>query len=442
MPASSAPRGAEPLRWRPSRRRWRRSPWPPAAPARPRRLRPSPSPRPRRRRGAPQHGAARPTSTSPRSRRRRRRHDVAGAQGAGHSAAGNWGYTTAGGRRFALTGTSTGTSIVEVTDPARPRNVAPRPGPGQPVARDPDLRRVRLRDHGGAHGLDIIGMADPDHPRKVRTWNQTFRTAHSLWIDTDRGLLFVNGTPNGARRRHARPRHRPEPGGPARGRRPSPTSTSTTPTARGQRALRLRHQRRLPGPAGRERPAPASARSRASSPAGASPTTPGSRGTGATSSPPTSARPPAGGLGPRDARRPAQGHASTSRARAAIPHNVMIDGDRLLVSHYTEGVHLLDIRNPEQPRVLGFYDTYPGARRRLQRRLGGLHLPGLEPDRGQRHQRRPVRHSPYTGPLMACSSALGIVRGDVVSVVGRGREDDARLPPGRGGARRPGCACW
>ena len=39
----------------------------------------------------------------------------------------------------------------------------------------------------------------------------------------------------------------------------------------------------------------------------------------------------------------------------------MIDGDRLLVSHYTEGVYLLDIRNPEQPRVMGSYDTYTGA---------------------------------------------------------------------------------
>ena len=36
----------------------------------------------------------------------------------------------------------------------------------------------------------------------------------------------------------------------------------------------------------------------------------------------------------------------------------MVDGDRLLVSHYTEGVHLLDIRDPEHPAVLGYYDTF------------------------------------------------------------------------------------
>src|SRR5262245_42002579 len=45
------------------------------------------------------------------------------------AAAGNWGYTAPGGRRFALTGLSTGTSIVEVTNPAAPRRVAFIEGP-------------------------------------------------------------------------------------------------------------------------------------------------------------------------------------------------------------------------------------------------------------------------------------------------------------------------
>ena len=49
----------------------------------------------------------------------------------------------------------------------------------------------------------------------------------------------------------------------------------------------------------------------------------------------------------------------------SIPHNVMVDGDRLLVSHYTEGVHLLDVRNPERPALLGSYDTYDGRGLRL-----------------------------------------------------------------------------
>jgi choice-of-anchor B domain-containing protein len=45
----------------------------------------------------------------------------------------------------------------------------------------------------------------------------------------------------------------------------------------------------------------------------------------------------------------------------AMPHNVTVDGDRLLVAHYTEGVHVLDVRNPERPALMGSYDTHPGA---------------------------------------------------------------------------------
>ena len=102
---------------------------------------------------------------------------------------------------------------------------------------------------------------------------------------------------------------------------------------------------------------------------------------------------------------------------AAIAHNVMIDGDRLLVSHYTEGVYLLDVRNPEQPRVLGSYDTYPGRVGRLQRGLGRVHLPGLEPHRRERHPGRPVRDRLHGTVILR---ALGITRGDVVAVAGAG----------------------
>jgi hypothetical protein len=43
-----------------------------------------------------------------------------------------------------------------------------------------------------------------------------------------------------------------------------------------------------------------------------------------------------------------------------IPHNVMVDGTRLLISHYDDGVFLLDIKDPERPLLMGSYDTYPG----------------------------------------------------------------------------------
>ena len=36
-------------------------------------------------------------------------------------------------------------------------------------------------------------MRNPDRPERVQTWNRTFQSAHSLWIDQERGLLFANG---------------------------------------------------------------------------------------------------------------------------------------------------------------------------------------------------------------------------------------------------------
>ena len=116
----------------------------------------------------------------------------------------------------------------------------------------------------------------------------------------------------------------------------------------------------------------------------------------------------------------------------------MIDGDRLLVvplhrgraTSWTSG-------NPEQPRVLGFYDTYPGARRRLQRRLGRVHLPGLEPDRRQRHQRRPVRPRVHRPVILR---ALG--HRAAGTCVARGREPGARRRSSTAWPARRASAGW
>lgn len=109
-------------------------------------------------------------------------------------AAGNWGYTSPGGRRFALTGTSVGLSIVEVSDPARPRNIGLISGPGSGWREVKTYGEYVYVTTEAPHGLDIVDLRDPDRPVLVRTWNQTFASAHSLWIDEARGLLFANGT--------------------------------------------------------------------------------------------------------------------------------------------------------------------------------------------------------------------------------------------------------
>ncbi len=44
---------------------------------------------------------------------------------------------------------------------------------------------------------------------------------------------------------------------------------------------------------------------------------------------------------------------------AQIAHNVHVKGDYAYISHYVEGVKVLDISNPRAPIEIGSYDTYP-----------------------------------------------------------------------------------
>lgn len=277
------------------------------------------------------------------------------------SGSGNWGYTTAGGRRFALTGTSLGLSIVEVTDPERPENLALIAGPASQWREVKTWGAFAYVTTEAVHGLDIVDLRDPDHPEKLRTWDRSFRSAHTLCVDELRGLLFVNGTRDAGR------------------------------NALGMRVLDLRRD----------------------------PTNPRELGSfgdfyvhdcyvrgnylfasaiydgfvavldiGDPSAPRELTRFATGGRFTHNAwlsgdgrylfttderaNRPMEGwdlfdmlnprKVSQYIAREnTIPHNVMLDGSRLLLSHYTEGVHLLDVRDPTRPSVLGFYDTFEGS---------------------------------------------------------------------------------
>lgn len=43
----------------------------------------------------------------------------------------------------------------------------------------------------------------------------------------------------------------------------------------------------------------------------------------------------------------------------AVVHNCYVRGDRLFVAHYTEGLRVFDVSDPEHPVPTAFYDTYP-----------------------------------------------------------------------------------
>jgi choice-of-anchor B domain-containing protein len=277
----------------------------------------------------------------------------------GVTGAGNYGYTSPDGRRFALTGTSLGLSIVEVTDPRNPRNFT-----FVPAATPSQWREVRTWGEyvysvtEARIGMEIVSMRNPDRPERVQTWSRTFQSAHSLWIDEERGLLFANGT-NGR--------------------------------TGGVRVLDLRANPADPTEVGsftgfyvhdsytRGTTLYAAAISDgfvgildASNPANIVETTRFATGGRFTHNAwltrdgrylfTTDERPdrPVEGwdlLNPLAPRKVAE----YIGAAGTIPHNVLVDGDRLLISHYTEGVHLLDVRNPERPVRLGSYDTFTDA---------------------------------------------------------------------------------
>jgi choice-of-anchor B domain-containing protein len=275
----------------------------------------------------------------------------------GATGAGNWGYTHRDGRRFALTGTSLGTSIVEVTDPRNPRNVGFVPGATSAWREIRTYGEYVYVTTEASHGLDIISMRNPDRPEKIQTWTRSFRSAHSLWIDTERGFLFANGA-----------------NGRTGGMRVLDLGNPEDPEEVGSWTGFYVHDSYNRGTT-----------------LYAAAINDGFLGVLDVSNPAdifevtrffTGGRFTHNAWLTRDGRylfttderlgRPLEGWdlqnplvprkvSEYIAAPSSIPHNVLIDGDRLLVAHYTEGVHLLDVRNPERPALLGSYDTFTDA---------------------------------------------------------------------------------
>jgi choice-of-anchor B domain-containing protein len=216
------------------------------------------------------------------------------------------------------------------------------------------------------HGLDIIDMGNPDKPVKVKTWQGAFVTAHTLWIDAQRGLLFANGA------------YLPTMGGVGG---VFVLDIKTNP--REPRVIGKFDQYATDGFYVHDSYLRGNVLFAAAIFDGfvafldvsdlANIRRIGQFNTGCRYT---------HNLWPTDDGRylfttdertncPVEGWDIANPqapvkvsqyvgAPAGTPHNVMVDGDRLLVAHYTEGVHLLDISDPARPRVMGFYDTHAG----------------------------------------------------------------------------------
>jgi choice-of-anchor B domain-containing protein len=282
---------------------------------------------------------------------------------------GNWGYTAPGGRRFALVGTSVGLSVVDVTSPASPRITGTIAGASSAWREVRTYREYAYVTTEAQTGLDIVDLRDPDRPAKVRTWSDTFASAHSLWIDQETGLLYANGTQSGMHVLDltADPTNPREVGVFAdfyvhdcytRGSRlyAAAIRNGFLATLDVSRPDAIREISRFTTGGSfthnawltRDGRYVFTTDERAGSPL---------EGWDLLASPPLKVSQYIGAPG-------------------TIPHNVMIDGDRLVLSHYTEGVHMLDVRDPASPRLMGFYDTYAGASTGFNGAWGAYIFPG------------------------------------------------------------------
>ncbi len=109
-----------------------------------------------------------------------------------------WGYVAPNGDEYALLGTTGGTAIIDCTVPTTPVQRGFIPGPGSSWR---DIRTygkyAYVVTEGGA-GMQIIDLTNPNSPSLVSTWGTShWPNAHNICIDLGTGWIYVVGTPNG-----------------------------------------------------------------------------------------------------------------------------------------------------------------------------------------------------------------------------------------------------
>ena len=270
-----------------------------------------------------------------------------------------WGHTTADGREYALVGTTTGVSIVNITDRAAPREVAFFAGP---VSAWRDIKVYRdhmyvVNETGG--GMQIINIRDPENPRAVAAY-RGFETAHNLYVDPLAWSIYVAGSNVGQGGVLALSLHDPQ-----------------YPRLVGSWDLQYAHDVFVRG----------SFMYVSAIDAGAlymvlfrDPRQPSTAGViGGYPSAFTHAswltkddrhiliadeRP--GALvrvwNIEDKAVPAlAGTYAPEDSPGSTPHNVFVEGDLAFLSYYTAGVRVLDVSDPTAPEEVAFYDTLPGS---------------------------------------------------------------------------------
>ncbi len=112
-----------------------------------------------------------------------------------------WGWND-GATYLAIVGSTGGTTFVDVTNPDEPVVVGFIAGPSSSWREIKSYRNwayIVTEGSGTGEGLQIVDLSDPKNPALVNTYNATFRTAHTLFIDETNGRAYINGTNAGLR---------------------------------------------------------------------------------------------------------------------------------------------------------------------------------------------------------------------------------------------------
>jgi len=110
-----------------------------------------------------------------------------------------WGYTDSKGREYALLGVRNGTSVIDVTDTNKSLTeiafIPSKNSTWKDIKTYKNFAYVVNESGGGMQILDLSGL--PEKVELIATYTG-FSTSHNIYIDTDKGLLFAEGT-------HAKP---------------------------------------------------------------------------------------------------------------------------------------------------------------------------------------------------------------------------------------------
>lgn len=110
-----------------------------------------------------------------------------------------WGYVAPNGKEYALLGATTGTVVVDVSNPANPIERGFIPGATSTWRELNTYQQYcYVSTEAGGAGIQVIDLTNPDQPVLVNTFGTAqFNNCHTITCDTQTGRIYCNGTNNG-----------------------------------------------------------------------------------------------------------------------------------------------------------------------------------------------------------------------------------------------------